>query len=118
MRAGRTLLTAFTRHTGTFHKGLTTPKGWSAFVKMCRSEISLSELVARPSARVSLALLNRLWTTRRRYSAPDVIAASTSCLRAANSAACSRSRRSAVSSSSRISASRSLSAASITPRST
>ena len=60
MRAGRTLLTAFTRHTGTFHKGLSTSKGWRAFVKMCRSEISLSELVARPSARVSLALLNRL----------------------------------------------------------
>jgi geranylgeranyl reductase family protein len=60
MTAGRTLLTAFTRHAGTFHKGLSTSKGWSAFVKMCRSEISLSELVARPSARVSLALLNRL----------------------------------------------------------
>jgi geranylgeranyl reductase family protein len=59
MRAGRTLLTAFTRHTGTFHKGLSTPKGWRAFAKMCRSEMSLSELVARPSARVSLALLNR-----------------------------------------------------------
>lgn len=59
MRAGRTLLTAFTRHTGTFHRGLNSPKGWSAFVKMCRSEISLSELVARPSARMSLALLNR-----------------------------------------------------------
>jgi geranylgeranyl reductase family protein len=59
LRAGRTLLTAFTRHAGTFHKGLSTPKGWSAFVKMCRSEISLSELVARPSARLSLALLNR-----------------------------------------------------------
>jgi geranylgeranyl reductase family protein len=59
MRAGRTLLTAFTRHTGTFHKGLSTPKGWRAFAKMCRSEMSLPELVSRPSARVSLALLNR-----------------------------------------------------------
>ena len=59
MRAGRTLLSAFTRHTGTFHRGLSTSKGWSAFVKMCRSEISLSEMVARPSARVSLALLNK-----------------------------------------------------------
>ena len=59
MRAGRTLLTAFTRHTGALHRGLSTQKGWRAFVKMCRSEISLSELVARPSARVSLALLNR-----------------------------------------------------------
>jgi geranylgeranyl reductase family protein len=60
MRAGRTLLSAFTRHTGTFHRGLSTAKGWSAFVKICRSEVSLSELAARPSARVSLALLNRL----------------------------------------------------------
>jgi geranylgeranyl reductase family protein len=59
MRAGRTLLSAFTRHTGTFHRGLSTPKGWSAFVKMCRSEISLSELAARPSARMALTLLNR-----------------------------------------------------------
>ena len=59
MRAGRTLLSAFTRHTGTFHRGLSTAKGWSAFVKMCRSEMSLSEMVARPSARVALALLNR-----------------------------------------------------------
>jgi geranylgeranyl reductase family protein len=59
MRAGRTLLSAFTRHTGTFHRGLSTAKGWSAFVKLCRSELSLSEMIARPSARVSLALLNR-----------------------------------------------------------
>jgi geranylgeranyl reductase family protein len=59
MRAGRTLLSAFTRHAGTFHRGLSTTKGWHAFAKMCRSEMSLSEMVARPSARVSLALLNR-----------------------------------------------------------
>jgi geranylgeranyl reductase family protein len=60
MRAGRTLYNAHTRHAGAFHRGLATAKGWRAFVKMCRSEISLSELAARPSARVSLALLNRL----------------------------------------------------------
>jgi flavin-dependent dehydrogenase len=60
MRAGRVLLSAFTRHTGTFQAGLATPKGWRVFVKMCRSEISLSDLVARPSARVSLAMLNRV----------------------------------------------------------
>ena len=59
MRAGRTLLSAFTRHTGTFHRGLATPQGWDAFVKFCRSEQSLSELAARPSARVALTLLNR-----------------------------------------------------------
>jgi len=60
MRAGRVLLSAFTRHTGTFHAGLATPKGWRAFVTMCRSEMSLSELVGRPSARISLAMLNRI----------------------------------------------------------
>jgi hypothetical protein len=51
-------------------------------------------------------------------SAPEVMAASTSAWRSVSSTACSRSIRSAISSSSRISASRSLSAASITPRST
>jgi geranylgeranyl reductase family protein len=60
MRTGRMLLRAFTRHTGTFHRGLATAKGWRAFVKMCRSDISLSELASRPAARVSLAMLNRL----------------------------------------------------------
>ncbi|HXC85498.1 MAG TPA: geranylgeranyl reductase family protein [Trebonia sp.] len=60
MRAGRVLLSAFTRHTRTFHAGLATPKGWRAFVTMCRSEMSLSELVGRPSARISLAMLNRV----------------------------------------------------------
>jgi flavin-dependent dehydrogenase len=60
MRAGRVLLSAFTRHAGAFHKGLSTSKGWHAFVKMCRSEISLSDLVTRPSARIALSLLNRL----------------------------------------------------------
>jgi geranylgeranyl reductase family protein len=59
MRAGRTLLSAFTRHAGTFHKGLNTAKGWRAFEKMCRSEISLAELVNHPAARISLAVLNR-----------------------------------------------------------
>jgi len=59
MRAGRTLLTAFTRHAGTFHRAMATPKGWHAFVKMCRSEMTMSELVSRPSARLALAMLNR-----------------------------------------------------------
>jgi hypothetical protein len=29
-------------------------------VKMCRSEISFSDLVSRPSARLTLAMLNRM----------------------------------------------------------
>jgi geranylgeranyl reductase family protein len=59
MRAGRVLLSAFTRHAGTFHRGLSTARGWRAFQKMCRSEISLTGLVNHPVARVSLAVLNR-----------------------------------------------------------
>ena len=59
MRAGRTLLSAFTRHTSTFHRGLNSPKGWGAFVQFCRSESSLSQLVTRPAARIALGVLNR-----------------------------------------------------------
>jgi geranylgeranyl reductase family protein len=60
MRAGRVLLSAFSRHVGAFHTGLATPKGRRAFAKMCRSEISLSALVSRPSARLTLSLLNQV----------------------------------------------------------
>jgi geranylgeranyl reductase family protein len=59
MQAGRTLLSAFTRHTTTFHRGLSSPKGWGAFVQFCRSESSMSQLVTRPAARAALAVLNR-----------------------------------------------------------
>ena len=60
MRAGRILLTAFTRHAGTFHKGLSTAKGWGAFVKLCRSERSFAELVNRPAARLALSFISRV----------------------------------------------------------
>jgi len=60
MRAGRVLLSAFTRHAGTFHKGLSTGKGWSAFVKLCRSERSFAELVNRPAARLALSFISRV----------------------------------------------------------
>jgi geranylgeranyl reductase family protein len=60
MRAGRVLLSAFTRHAGTFHKGLSTAKGWGAFVKLCRSERSFAELVNRPAARLALTLISRV----------------------------------------------------------
>jgi geranylgeranyl reductase family protein len=60
MRAGRTLLSAFTRHAGSFHAGLSTPKGWRVFVKMCRSEISYPDLVSRPPVRLALAMMNRM----------------------------------------------------------
>jgi geranylgeranyl reductase family protein len=60
MRAGRVLLSAYTRHPGTFHKGLSTGKGWGAFVKFCRSERSFAELVNYPAARLALSLISRL----------------------------------------------------------
>ncbi len=60
IRAGRLLMSGFTRHAGTFHKGLSTAKGWGAFVKLCRSERSFAELVNRPAARLGLSLISRL----------------------------------------------------------
>jgi geranylgeranyl reductase family protein len=60
MRAGRALLSAFTRHPGTFHSALATPKGWRIFARMCRGELSFSGLVNRPAARLALAALNRV----------------------------------------------------------
>jgi flavin-dependent dehydrogenase len=60
MRAGRVLFSAFTRHPGTFHGALNTPKGWRVFARMCRSELSFSDLVSRPSARLALAMMNRV----------------------------------------------------------
>jgi geranylgeranyl reductase family protein len=60
MRAGRVLLTAFTRHAGTFHRGLASVKGWRAFVRLCRSELLYPEIVSKPAVRMALSLLNRV----------------------------------------------------------
>ncbi|HUN35054.1 MAG TPA: geranylgeranyl reductase family protein [Trebonia sp.] len=60
MRASRVLLNAFTRHTKTFHKGLSTAQGWRLFEKICRSELPYPQLIRKPGARVALSVLNRL----------------------------------------------------------
>jgi geranylgeranyl reductase family protein len=60
MRAGRLLLSAYTRHAGSFHRGLSTAKGWGVFVKFCRSEQTFAELVNRPAARLALSLISRV----------------------------------------------------------
>jgi hypothetical protein len=60
IRAGGVLLSAFSRRAGAFHAGLATPKGWRAFVAMCRGEISIAALLRRPSARMALSVLNRV----------------------------------------------------------
>jgi geranylgeranyl reductase family protein len=60
MRAGWMLRSAFTRHPGTFHAAAASAKGWRIFVRMCRGELSFTDLLNRPSARLALALLNRV----------------------------------------------------------
>ena len=66
MRAGRVLLSAYTKHPRTFHKGLSTGRGWGTFVKFCRSERSFAELVNYPAARLALSLISRLLRGRTR----------------------------------------------------
>ena len=57
MAGGQQLLAGFTRHPGVFHAALRSAKGWRAFARLCRSEISFGELASRPEARVALRLL-------------------------------------------------------------
>lgn len=59
MDAGRLILAAFSRHPGAFHAVLATPKGWRAFVKICRSELSVADVVRLRSARTAFSLLTR-----------------------------------------------------------
>jgi len=59
MKAGRTLLNAFSKHPGMFHTGLATAKGQRLFGRICRSEITYAEVVAKPAARRVLAFLGR-----------------------------------------------------------
>jgi geranylgeranyl reductase family protein len=60
MRAGRALLSAFTRHPGAFHRGLSTGQGWGVFVQFCRSERSFGQLLRYPGARLALSLISRV----------------------------------------------------------
>lgn len=59
MAAGRTLLHAFSKHTGMFHAGLASPKGQRLFGRICRSEVTYADIVAKPAARRVLSLLGR-----------------------------------------------------------
>jgi geranylgeranyl reductase family protein len=60
MLAGFSLLTAFSRHPGSFHRGLATPKGWRLFVRFCRGEDSWADVLRHKSARLALGLLSHL----------------------------------------------------------
>ena len=59
MDAGRRLLTAFSRHPGAFHAGLSTPKGWDAFARFCRSELTFAALAGRRPVSAALSLMSR-----------------------------------------------------------
>jgi hypothetical protein len=59
MAAGRRLLVAFTRHPGAFHTGLASGKGWHAFARFCRSELTFQALVSRPPVNAALSLMSR-----------------------------------------------------------
>ena len=59
MDAGRRLLAAFTRHPGAFHTGLSSPKGWHAFARFCRSELTFAALVERRPVGIGLSLMSR-----------------------------------------------------------
>jgi len=59
MNAGRRLLVAFTRHPGAFHAGLASRKGWDAFARFCRSEMTFDALVNRWQVRVALSMMSR-----------------------------------------------------------
>jgi len=59
MDAGRRLLTAFSRHPGAFHTGLSTAKGWDAFARFCRSELPFAALVERRPVSAALSLMSR-----------------------------------------------------------
>ena len=59
MDAGRRLLAAFSRHPGAFHTGLASPKGWHAFARFCRSEMSFAAVVERRPVGMALSLMSR-----------------------------------------------------------
>ncbi len=59
MDAGRRLLSAFSRHPGAFHTGLSSPKGWHAFAGFCRGELPFAALVERRPVSAALSLMSR-----------------------------------------------------------
>ncbi len=57
MAAGRRLLQAFAEHPRLMHAAMATPMGWRAFTSFCRGELSMANVVRRPSIRTALSLL-------------------------------------------------------------
>jgi geranylgeranyl reductase family protein len=57
MAAGRRLLQVFARRPRLMHAAMATPMGWRAFESFCRGELSMANVVRRPSIRAAINLL-------------------------------------------------------------
>jgi flavin-dependent dehydrogenase len=57
MAAGRRLLRVFSKHPRLMHTAMATPLGWRAFESYCNGELSMANVVRRPSIRVAVNLL-------------------------------------------------------------
>jgi geranylgeranyl reductase family protein len=57
MTAGRRLLRMFSAHRHLIHAAMATPLGWRAFESFCRGELSMANVVRRPSIRTALNVL-------------------------------------------------------------
>jgi geranylgeranyl reductase family protein len=64
MAAGRRLHDAFARRPAAFHAAVATPPGWSAFVRLCRGDITWARLADHPGSRAAMAAIERLPATR------------------------------------------------------
>lgn len=57
MAAGRRLYDVFAKHPRLMHAAMATPMGWRAFEAFCRGELSMANVVRRPSIRMAITLL-------------------------------------------------------------
>jgi geranylgeranyl reductase family protein len=60
MDAGRRVLAAFSRHPVAFHALLRTSRGWRAFVKLCRSELTVDRAARPLPVRAAVRVLSRV----------------------------------------------------------
>jgi geranylgeranyl reductase family protein len=57
MAAGRRLLRLFAKHPRMVHAAMATPLGWRAFEAFCRGELSMANVLKRPSIHAAVSLL-------------------------------------------------------------
>ncbi|HET6482147.1 MAG TPA: geranylgeranyl reductase family protein [Actinoplanes sp.] len=56
MAAGQRMLSAFSRYPGIIHLVMSTPLGWRAFEAFCRGDLSMANVIKRPSIRALLTV--------------------------------------------------------------